>query len=251
MFSPASLKLDSPTPIDEILRKRYILIYLMIIFLSFLPISIFEYGFIFYLWRENIYWIFFLLIPFNIIIIIYILQLGALFLSFLLLTICKLVYNPKEGIFQRNIDDKNYRYWNLRNMIKKWPLFIMATNPFPWLKNRFTLRFFGVKIGKRTICDNCWISSEFVEIGDNVIIGMGTTILSFGIEQDKFIIKKIIIKNDTLIGAKCVLLPGTIMKKSAKLGVYSFTNYDSVLEENSVYIGNPAKIKQKSVRENV
>ena len=123
-------------------------------------------------------------------------------------------------------------------------MFITASNPFPWLKNRFTLRFFGVKIGKKSLCDTCWISSEFVEIGDNVIIGMGSTLLSFGIEQDTFFLKKIHIGDKVVIGAKCVLLPGTIMKKEAKLSAHSYTKFDDILEENSIYSGHPAKIKE-------
>ena len=183
MFQPASLKGDSPTPIDERVRNKYVVIYLLIIILSFIPCSIFEYIYIVYLWREGFYLLFLLLLPFNCFILIYILQLGAIFFSLLSLIIIKLIFPPKEGSFSRDIHDKNYLFWNLRNISKKWALFITASNPFPWLKNRFTLRFFGVKIGKKTLCDTCWISSEFVEIGDNVIIGMGSTLLSFGIEQ--------------------------------------------------------------------
>ena len=73
---------------------------------------------------------------------------------------------------------------------------------------------------------------------------MNSAILSFGIEQDSFFIKKIIIDDDVLIGAKCVLLPGTIMKKGAKLSAHSYTNVGDILEENSVYMGHPAKIKK-------
>jgi carbonic anhydrase/acetyltransferase-like protein (isoleucine patch superfamily) len=161
------------------------------------------------------------------------------------LKVVNLIHLPKEGIFKRDITDKDYYYWNIRNIIKKWPLFINASNPFPWLKNRFTLRFFGIKIGKNTICDNCWISSEFVKIGENVIIGMNSTIFSFGIEQDKLILKSIVIEDNVLIGAKCVLLPGTIVKKGAKISAHSYTNYNSILEENLIYSGHPAKLKKK------
>ena len=216
MFQPASLKGDSPTPIDERVRNKYVIIYLIIIILSFIPCSIFEYVYVIYLWKEGFYLLFFLLLPFNFIIFIYLLQLSAILFSLLSLTIIKLIYFPKEGSFSRDVKDKNYLSWNLRNISKKWALFISASNPFPWLKNRFTLRFFGVKIGKKGICDTCWISSEFVEIGNNVIIGMGSTLLSFGIEQDRFILKKIHVKDEVVIGAKCVLLPGTIIEKEAK-----------------------------------
>jgi len=243
MFSPASLKCDSPTPIDERLRNKYLIIYLIIIFLSFIPVSIFEYIYIFFLWNKNFYWIFFLLLPLNIFICLYTLQFGAIFFTTLNLIICKLIYNPKEGVFTRKIDDKNYKYWNLRNMIKKWPLFLLATNPLPWLKNRFTLRFFGVNIGKNTICDNAWIFSEFVDIGDNVIIGMGSTILPFGIEQEKFILRRIIIEDNVLIGAKCSLMPGTKIGKGVELSAQSFTKYNQILEENSMYMGQPAKLQ--------
>jgi acetyltransferase-like isoleucine patch superfamily enzyme len=69
--------------------------------------------------------------------------------------------------------------------------------------------------------------------------------ITFGIEQDHFILKKIIVEDDVLIGAKCVLLPGTLIKKNAKLSAHSYTNYDDVLEENLIYSGHPAKLKNK------
>ena len=165
MFSPASLKCDSPTPLEEGIRKRYLILYVLIILLSFIPCSIFEYWYIKYFWREGRILLFFLLLPLNILVLIYILQLSATFISFIFLTLIKLFHEPKEGFFKRDKKDKDYLYWNLRNLVKKWALFIVASNPFPWMKNRFTLRFFGVKIGKKCICDNSWISSEFVSIG--------------------------------------------------------------------------------------
>ena len=244
MFQPASLKGDSPTPIDERIRNKYLILYILIIFLSFIPCSLFEYFYIAYFWKKGRHLLFFLLLPLNILILAYILQLSAASFSFLFLTILKLLHEPKEGIFKRDIKDKDYLYWNLRNLVKKWALFITASNPFPWFRNRFILRFFGVKIGRKCICDNSWISSEFVTIGKNVIIGMGSTILSFGIEQDSFIIKKIAVEDNVVIGAKCVLLPGTIIKRNAQLSAHSYTNFDDILEENSIYLGHPAKLKK-------
>ena len=160
MLQPASLKGDSPTPIDERVRNKYLIFYLSIIILSFIPCSLFEYWYYISFFQPGLHWIFFLFLPFNIFILIYILQLSALLFSLLFLTIIKLLHPPREGIFKRDMTDKDYRYWNLRNTVKKWPLYIAASNPFPWLKNRFLLRFFGTKIGSHCICDNSWISSE-------------------------------------------------------------------------------------------
>jgi acetyltransferase-like isoleucine patch superfamily enzyme len=244
MFSPASLKGESPVPIDETIRRKYLILYLLIIILSFIPCSMYEYFYVFYLWNDSLIILFFVLLPLNFLILIYVLQLSAILFSALSLTIVNLLFPPKEGVFSRNISDKNYLYWNLRNLSKKWALFISASNPFPWLKNRFILRFFGVRIGKNAICDTCWISSEFVTIGNNVIIGMGSTLLSFGIEQDRLILKKIQVGDDVLIGAKCVLLPGTTLENGAKLSAHSYTNFNDVLKENSIYLGHPAKLKE-------
>ncbi len=244
MFQPASLKGDSPTPIDESIRNKYLTLYFVTIILSFIPCVLFEWIYAVFLWKEGLYLLFIFLFPCNILVLIHLLQVSAILFSVLFLTVLKLIYPPKEGIFSRNIKDKNYFYWNLRNIVKKWPLFINASNPFPWFKNRFTLRFFGVKIGRNGIHDNSWISSEFVSIGKNVIIGMNSNILSFGIEQDKFILKKIVIEDDVLIGAKCVLLPGTYIKRDTKLSAHSYTNFNHVLHEKSIYIGHQAKLKE-------
>ena len=244
MFQPASLKGDSPTPIDERIRKKFLILYIAIIILSLIPTSLFEFWYITFFWSETYFWVFFISLPFNIFLSIYLIQLSAILISVLFLKIINLIHNPKEGNFKRSIEDRDYYFWTVRNIVKKWPLYVTASNPFPWLKNRFTLRFYGVKIGKKTICDNSWISSEFVSIGKNVIIGMNSTILSFAIEQDNFILKKIIVNDNALIGAKCVLLPGTIVKQNAKLSAHSYTSHNHVLEENSIYRGHPAKLKE-------
>ncbi|MGV9173188.1 MAG: acyltransferase [Promethearchaeia archaeon] len=245
MFQPASLKGDSPTPIDEEIRKKYIIIYILLIMESFIPPVIFEYYYLIIFWRAALRVYFFLFLPLNFILAIYLLQCSALIFSKFALIICNLIHHPKEGVFERDRQDRDYLFWNIRNLIKKWPLYLSATNPFPWLKNRFTLGFFGVKIGKNCICDNAWISSEFIEIGDNVIIGMGSAILSFGMDHDKFFLKKITIKDNVTIGAKCVVLPGAHIGKNVKISAHSYVDFEQELLANNVYKGHPVEIKEK------
>ena len=210
--------------------------------LSFIPCALFEYTYYVFFWNGTNIGIFFLLLPFNALLLLYILQFSALLISVLFLAIVKVLHAPKEGIFTRDVSDKDYFYWNLRNLIKKWPLYLAASNPFPWFKNRFMLRWFGVKIGKMCMCDNSWISSEFVSVGKNCIIGFGSTVISFGIEQDKLILKKIVIEDNVVLGAKCVLLPGTVVRDGAKLSAHSYTNYDDELKSNKIYMGHPSKL---------
>jgi len=72
---------------------------------------------------------------------------------------------------------------------------------------------------------------------------MNSTVLSFGIEQDNFILKKIRVGNDVLIGAKCVILPGTVIKRNVRLSAHSYTKHNAFLEEDSIYMEHPTKLK--------
>lgn len=75
-------------------------------------------------------------------------------------------------------------------------------------------RFRGVKIGR-----NVWISQyvyidelhpEAVEIGDNVTVGIGTSIIShlYWTNSAEPLVKKVVIESDVFIGPHCVILPG-------------------------------------------
>ncbi len=75
-------------------------------------------------------------------------------------------------------------------------------------------RFRGVKIGQ-----NVWISQyvyidelhpEAIEIGDNVTVGIGTSIIShlYWTKSAEPLVKKVVIESDVFIGPHCVILPG-------------------------------------------
>ena len=66
MFQPASLKGDSPTPIDERIRKKFLVLYIVIIILSLIPASLLEFWYIRLFWSETNFWIFFIALPFNV-----------------------------------------------------------------------------------------------------------------------------------------------------------------------------------------
>ena len=87
-----------------------------------------------------------------------------------------LLRKPKEGIFKRDILDKDYLYWNKRNLARTFLFWLIKTFPFPWAKVWFMFNFFGVKVGKNASITDCWICSEFLKIGDNVKIGQGACV---------------------------------------------------------------------------
>ncbi len=82
-------------------------------------------------------------------------------------------------------------------------------------------RLRGVRIGK-----NVWISQyvyidelhpEVIKIGDNVTVGIGTSIIShlYWTKSKEAVVKPVVIESDVFIGPHCVILPGVKIGKGS------------------------------------
>lgn len=112
------------------------------------------------------------------------------------------------------------------------------------------LRGLGVKIGERCTVDTLAFSTEpyLVELGDYVGIAGGTEFIAHdaGIrcfredfpEDDIF--GTIKIGNNVFIGSNCTILPNTVIGDNSIVGAGSVVR--GTFPENSVIIGNPAKV---------
>jgi len=87
-----------------------------------------------------------------------------------------------------------------------------------------------------------------IEIGKNVIMGMGSKIISANHDVDDFskhIRKPVKIGNNVWIGANVVILPGVEIGDNTIIGAGSIVT-KSFKEENLIIAGNPAIIIKKS-----
>ncbi|MFX1503541.1 MAG: hypothetical protein ACFFDH_21440 [Promethearchaeota archaeon] len=109
------------------------------------------------------------------------------------------------------------------------------------------LRVFSIKIPYNTGVIDSFIDSEFVEIGNNTILGEGSIIMSSMVLGDLLLVKKVILKDQTTIGAFSVIAPGTIVEERAILGMGSYTNINQRLEKDFIYLGRPAKKWKKII----
>lgn len=117
-----------------------------------------------------------------------------------------------------------------------------------WLRNK------GVRVGKNTVFYSPWsINIDIqrpwlIEIGDNVNITLGVTILQHG--YDWAVLQKlkgdvlgsagkVKIGNNVFIGVKSTILKGVTIGDNVIIGANSLVNKD--LKSNGVYAGNPAK----------
>jgi acetyltransferase-like isoleucine patch superfamily enzyme len=183
---------------------------------------------------------FYILFPFVFFIAIIVLILSSGVLAKIFLVVINLLHKPREGVFLRNKKDKDYCYWSLRAVVRKWPTWLARQVSLPFFE-LVLLKMLGVKCSFSNSLYEGWIDCEFIEIGRNVKIGQGSFITSNIIIQDKLILKKITIKNNVIIGAHSIVLPGTIIESNTILDVISMTTINQKLESNAVYRGYPAK----------
>ncbi|MCD9055236.1 acyltransferase [Staphylococcus arlettae] len=81
---------------------------------------------------------------------------------------------------------------------------------------------------------------EYITIGKNCVVGYNTTILTHEFLVDEFRTGKVIIGNDTLIGANCTILPGVVIGSNVKVGAGAVVSKD--IPDNAFAYGNPLHI---------
>ncbi|WP_291571677.1 acyltransferase [Clostridium sp. UBA4548] len=109
-----------------------------------------------------------------------------------------------------------------------------------------------VHIGKNSYINSCTViyTGNGVEIGEDVLIGPNCTLAPTNheykvknktIKMQRFKESKggIIIEDDVWIGANCVVLDGSIIKKGAVIGANSLVNGE--VPEYSICVGSPAR----------
>ncbi|TET56082.1 MAG: hypothetical protein E3J52_12415 [Promethearchaeota archaeon] len=163
----------------------------------------------------------------------------------LILILANLIHQPKEGIFQRSSKDKDFLFYLLRRNLKSFVLRIFNYFPLPWAKI-LALKLFNIKIPYKTGVLDSFIDSDFIEIGNNTILGEGSIIMSSMVLGDFLLIKKVILKDGCTIGAFSVIAPGTIVEEGVILGMGSFTKINQRLEKGFIHFGRPAKKWKKN-----
>ncbi len=235
--TPTSVR-DGPYSTNTLVSKKFLIIYVINIWISFYLLLI-EFILFWKLSEVNMI-LFFIFFPIEILFGYYTIIFSSFLISKLLMILINLLHKPKEGIFRREKSDKDYYYWSLRAVIKKWPIWILTFIPSSLLNNLF-LTLFGVKTSLSNSLNHVNIDTEFIELGSKIHIGKGAFIKSSLIFKDYLIIKKIIIEDNVNIAPHSYISPGTIIKNNTVINTLSVTKLDQLLEPNSIYSGYPAE----------
>ncbi|NVM34694.1 MAG: hypothetical protein HWN81_03800 [Candidatus Lokiarchaeota archaeon] len=216
MSTPVSIH-DGPFTTNTLASKSFLIIYVTIIWGSILPLLLELYLFLKLI--EYDFYLFILLLPFQIYIGYIILVFSSILLAKVFLIIINLIHKPKEGIFERNNNNKDYYFWSLRAIIKKWPVWISKFIPLP-LVDKLNVRWFHN-------------DSEFIEYGKNVCIGKGSSIRASMIFREFLIIKKVKIEDNVTIGSNSYIVPGTHIYKNTTITMMSVTKFNQKIKRDS------------------
>ena len=244
MSVPTSMRVGPFTP-TVLVKKRYLVFYIFLIWISMIAVLL-EFWFYWqWLWNPIRPIHFYVFLP----LVAFVMYLTAVFVSLIfakiLLAIVNVIHKPKEGVFLRDPSDKDYRYWSLRSTIKRWPVWLAHKFPFPFLDN-VCFKMFGVKTQFTNSLFEGWVDCEFIEFGNNVVVGQGSIVQSAVIVGNLLIMRKTIIEDNVRIGAHAIIMPGTHIGKNCVLAANSVTTVGQELEEGWVYVGVPAKQYKKN-----
>ncbi|TXT66810.1 MAG: hypothetical protein BAJALOKI3v1_10081 [Promethearchaeota archaeon] len=160
------------------------------------------------------------------------------------LIIINLIHLPKEGKFECSLKDKDYFFYCMRTTIKEFIVKTYDYFPLPWAKI-FPLKFFNLTIPSSAGVLDSYIDTDFIELGEESILGEGAIIFSSLILDDTLLIKKTVIQDRATIGAYSIVAPGTYVEEGSILGMGSYTQINQILEKGWIYVGRPArKLKQ-------
>jgi hypothetical protein len=191
----------------------------------------------FYYMVLQTWWLVFLL-PLEILGLAYIFILTSLFIVKIAVSVIEKRYPVVEGTFKR--DGKEIRGYQARTYFKQFAVWLTRNSTFPWI-DKIAYSLLGVHVGKTVVLHEAWVDSELVEIGDYCMVGMNSTVMSHGLYQDAYIVRRTVIGDHTVIGAYSVLAPGTDIGHSCVVGANSGTLLDAKLEPDYLYAGNPVR----------
>lgn len=244
MSVPTSMRVG-PFTSTVLVKKKYLIYYIFLMWVSMIPILL-EFWFYWqWLWDPVRPVHFYIYLPFLVFGMYVTMVFTSLFFAKILLIIVNSIHEPIEGVFLRDASDKDYRYWSLRNTIKRWPVWLAHKFPFPFLDN-ICFKLFGVKTKFTNSLFEGWVDVEFIDFGDNVVIGQGSIVQSSVIIGNLLIIRKTVIGDNVRIGAHAIVMPGTHIGKNSVLAANSVTTVEQELEAGWIYLGVPAKKFKKN-----
>ncbi|MFW9879599.1 MAG: DapH/DapD/GlmU-related protein, partial [Candidatus Thorarchaeota archaeon] len=245
MSVPNTMRVGPFTP-TVLVRKRYLILYFLLMWASIIPLLLEFWVYWQLLWSYSRPVHFYTYLPLLGILMYVSIVFSAIIFAKIMLIIINTIHKPREGVFLRVPADRDYRYWSLRNTIKRWPVWLAHRFPFPGILDNICFKMFGVKTKISNSLFEGWVDTEMIEFGHDVVVGQGAIVQSAVIIGNLLIIRKTIIEEGVRIGSHSIVMPGTHIGQHCILAANSVTTVGQKLETGWIYVGIPAKKFKKN-----
>lgn len=114
--------------------------------------------------------------------------------------------------------------------------------PLPIFLTGVFFRWAGAKIGANSFSGGFISDPGMVSIGKNCLLGINSLIVPHELHRDVIYHKRVVIEDNATIGAMSIVMPGCHIKRGGVLGMCSLLPKGSVIGENEVWAGVPARL---------
>lgn len=237
MSSTPVTVIEGPIHTNTLAHKRYLVLYVIMIVLAFLPPAYLLLRFPIFRMAHGPWWQQ-LVFPVALVGVWLLGTLSAVLVSAIFLQLVKLKHKPREGVFQKDPADKDYRAWSLRGVTRKLGLWAANLVPIPLFK-RLAYRLLGSSTKTGGAYFDYWVDPEFVEIGEDSVIGHGSVVTSAMVLADKLIIRRVRLGRNVHVANHSVIAPGVDVGDDTVIGPVSTTEPGKTYEGGQVYNGVP------------
>jgi len=126
---------------------------------------------------------------------------------------------------------------------------VIGRLPGTRFKSRLISRIFGVKMGRDVglACGSMLdpYDPSMISFGDNVIVGYQTKIFIHAFTLNRQRVKPVVIGNDVMIGAQCLIAPGVKIGDGASIAPGTVVSRN--VPVGAMAYGNPMRIRKRSV----
>jgi len=144
---------------------------------------------------------------------------------------------PREGEYMANMNNKNFfRAIMLGGIYKPYYRLFTYSPIFSHMA-----KILGAKVGKETYVSGKITEPYLFEIGNNSFVGGDATINTHSFENNRMILKKVKVGNNSLIGAHSLIMPGVEIGDNVVVAAKSFVPKNRKLPSNTIWAGIPAK----------
>lgn len=151
-------------------------------------------------------------------------------------------YNRKaeipEGYYE--LDDPKAKIFKIKYMLRIFGLKLIRKTPLS-IADTFAMSFWGnVSLGKNIVIQDAIVDPQYIEFGDNVVIGGGARIHTHAFVDGKLYIKKVKIAQNVMVGAIAHVEPGFEVAEGSLIAVLAQVERDQKSDKPVLWMGQPA-----------